>query len=56
MKQEASRNDFKPLNNVDKVRWVHLSIPLKVAVVMAYIIGSLYLYIFISGFISGVMS
>lgn len=55
MKKEESRNDFKPLNKVDKVRWEHLSIPLKIAVVMAYIIGSLYLLIFISGIINGMV-
>lgn len=35
------------------VHWKHLSIPLKIATVLAYIFGGIYVIYFIVGFITG---
>ncbi len=39
----------------EKITYSKLSVPLKIAIISAYIVGSLYFLYFIAGFIVGIM-
>lgn len=51
--QDNARNDSEAKEGTQKVLWIHLSIPLKIAVVTAWILGVLYALIFVYGILQG---